>query len=274
MLAIAIIVFREVVEASLIVGIVLAASRGVPGRAAWISGGVAVGVLGAMTVAAFTSEIANALEGVGQEIFNASVLFAAVFMLGWHNVWMGRHGKEMSAAASSVGSDVRSGARPLYALAIVVVAAVLREGSEVVLFVYGIVAAQGSSAASVLIGGALGLAGGSAVGAALYFGLLSVPMRHLFTVTSGVILFLAAGMASQGAAFLLQADLVPALGGMVWDTSGLLSEQSLLGQLLHALVGYNARPAGIQVVFYLATLGIIGGLMRGIGRRRLTRVPA
>jgi high-affinity iron transporter len=73
---------------------------------------------------------------------------------------------------------------------------------------------------------------------------------------------LAAGMASQGAAFLMQANLLPALGNNVWNTSSLLSENSPLGFLLHVLIGYSAQPAGIQVVFYLATLLIIGGLMR------------
>jgi len=274
MLAIAVIVFREVVEASLVVGVVLAASHGVVGRTRWVSGGIVAGVLGAALVAAFTGEIAAALDGIGQELFNACVLFGAVAMLGWHNVWMNRHGREMAAEARNIGADVRAGARPLYALAFVVGLAVLREGSEVVLFVYGIAVAQGTGAGALLVGGALGLVGGVALGAGIYYGLLSVPLRHLFTVTSGLILLLAAGMASQGAAFLLQADLVPPLGGQLWDSSSLLTEQSLLGQLLHVLVGYVARPAGIQVVFYLGTLLVIGGLMLSVGRRRRPIVRA
>ena len=72
-------------------------------------------------------------------------------------------------------------------------------------------------------------------------------------------------MASQAAAFLLQADLLPPLGQTVWDTSFLLADQSLTGRILHALVGYTAQPAGIQLVFYLATLLIIGSLMRLVG---------
>ena len=71
-----------------------------------------------------------------------------------------------------------------------------------------------------------------------------------------------AGMASQGAAFLMQANLLPSLGNDLWDTSWILSENSMLGLLLHVLIGYSAQPAGIQVVFYLATLLIIGTLMR------------
>jgi len=274
MLAVAVIVFREVLEAALVVSIVLAASHGIPGRGRWVASGIIAGMLGAMLVAAFTGEISAALAGIGQEVFDASVLFGAVVMLGWHNVWMNRHGRELAEEAKSISAAVRAGARPLYALAIVTGLAVLREGSEIVLFVYGLVAAQGTGTASVLGGGALGLVGGAALGAALYYGLLRVPLRHLFTVTSMVVLFLAAGMAAQGAAFLLQADLVPTLGDQLWDSSALLSDQSLAGELLHVLIGYVARPTGIQLVFYLATLGTIGGLMLGLGRRRMARPVA
>jgi len=265
MLAVAVIVFREVLEAALVVGIVLAASRGTAQRGRWVVYGIGAGLLGAMVVAAFTGEIASALNGIGQEVFDASVLFGAVLMLGWHNVWMSRHAKEHVVEATRVGQDVQSGRRPLYALAIICGLAVGREGSEIVLFVYGIVAAQGGSPAALLAGGALGLVAGVGVGAALYLGLLTIPMRHLFTVTSWMILLLASGMAAQGAAFLLQADLVPSLGNL-WDTSWILSEHSLLGQALHALIGYVARPTGIQLAFYLGTLVVIASLMRVFGR--------
>jgi high-affinity iron transporter len=106
---------------------------------------------------------------------------------------------------------------------------------------------------------------GVAAGAAIYLGLVSIPLRHLFAVTSWLVLLLAAGMASQGAAFLLQADLLPPLGPSLWDTSFLLAEHSLAGRVLHTLIGYTAQPAGIQLVFYLATLIVIGSLMRIVG---------
>src|SRR6266850_1268936 len=76
--ATAIIVFREVLEAALIVGIVMAASQGVPGRGFWVGSGVAGGIFGAIVVAGFAETLAAAMEGVGQEIFNAAILFAAV----------------------------------------------------------------------------------------------------------------------------------------------------------------------------------------------------
>ena len=268
MLPTALIVFREVLEAALVVGIVLAASQGVPRRGAWVGAGITGGIAGAALVAGFAEQIASALAGVGQEVFNAAVLFTAVAMLGWHNVWMGRHGRELAVEAGDVGKLVRAGARPLHALAVVVGLAVLREGSELVLFLYSIVAANGTDAVSFGLGFVLGVAAGVGVGALLYFGLLRIPLKHLFTVTSWLILLLAAGMAAQGAAFLVQADVLPPLGDGVWDTSWLLSEHSIPGQVLHALVGYVARPTGIQIVFYAATLLIIGALMRWGGDDR------
>ena len=266
MLATAIIVFREVLEASLVVGIVLAASRGVAHRGVWVAAGIAVGILGSVLVAASAEGIAAAVNGIGQELFNAAILFAAVAMLGWHNVWMNRHGRELAAAAATLGKAVLGRSRPLYALVLVVGIAVLREGSEVVLFLYGIAIASGVSALNILGGGILGLAGGAAIGAVIYLGLLSIPLRRLFGVTSWLILLLAAGMASQGALFLMQANLLPSLGNELWDTSWILSERSMLGVLLHVLIGYSAQPAGIQVVFYLATLLGVGTLMRVTGR--------
>jgi high-affinity iron transporter len=265
MLATAIIVFREALEAALIVGIVLAASEGVAGRGRWVGFGILAGVAGAVAVAFGADAIAAAAAGIGQEVFNAAILFAAVGMLGWHNIWMTRHGREVTRAANRLGAAVRDGSRPLWALGFVVGLAVLREGSEVVLFLYGIAAAGGSSLGMMAVGGALGLGAGIVAGAVLYLGLISIPLRHLFTVTSWLVLLLAAGLASQGAAFLLQAQVLPALGDNLWNTSFLLSDESLPGRMLHTLIGYTAQPAGIQLVFYLGTLLLIGGLMRLVG---------
>lgn len=265
MFASAVIVFREVLEAALVISIVLAATRGLPGRGRWVSGGVIAGVVAAALMALAADRISQWAEGMGQEIVNATILFVAVGMLAWHNVWMSRHGAELARHMKEVGRAVSAGERPLYAIAIVVGLAVVREGAEVVLFLAGI-AAGGSSAADLVGGGALGVIAGSAFGVALYLGLLKIPMRHVFRVSSWLILLLAAGMASQGAGFLVQANLLPSLGDAVWDTSNLLSERSLPGQILHALVGYVSQPSGMQLLFYVTTLVIVGALMRFVGR--------
>lgn len=265
MLGAAIIVFREVLEAALVIGIACAATRGLAGRNAWVAGGVAAGAAAAAVVAAFAEAIAQTASGMGQEVFNAGVLLAAVAMLGWHNVWMARHGREMALQMNALGRSVQSGARPLYAIGAVIALAVLREGSEIVLFMYGI-AAGGSSAGGMLAGGLIGLVGGAALGALLYFGLLRIPTRHFFTVTSWMILLLAAGMASQAAGYLIQADYLPSLGEALWDSSHIISHDSVIGEILRTLVGYDARPAGMQLLFYVATLVVIGVAMKLLGQ--------
>jgi len=259
MLAALIIVFREVLEAALIVSIVMAAAHGIPGRNLWVSSGLAAGLGGAGLVAAFASAIAQVAQGMGMELFNAMILGLAVIMLGWHNIWMASHGREMARDAKAIGNAVHDGARPLYALAIVVGVAVLREGSETVLFLYGIMASGHDSWVSLAIGGALGVALGVAVGMALYFGLLRIPLGKIFSVSSILILLLACGLAAQCAGFLVQGDFIPALGTAMWDTSGILSESSMVGKILHTLIGYIARPAGVQLLAYLTTLVVIGG---------------
>src|SRR5215470_1881070 len=255
-LAALIIVFREVFEAGLIVGIVMAVTRSVPLRGLWVSGGVAAGLAGACLVALFAEVLSQAFAGVGQELFNAAILSVAVIMLTWHNVWMARHGRELAAEMRAAGEAVVAGRSSLTALAIVVGVAVLREGSEVVLFLYGILAGDNSSTASVFAGGIAGLVLGALVCALTYFGLLHIPGRYLFAVTSLMIAFLAAGMASQAVLFLAQADVLTALGRTVWDTSWILSEGSILGKALHTLVGYSDQPTAMQLVVYVATLAV------------------
>jgi high-affinity iron transporter len=266
MFATGIVVFREVLEAALIVSIVMASCRGIAGRGLWVLAGIGSGLAGAIAVAASASAIAEAVSGMGQEIFNAGVLFAAVLMLAWHNIWMASHGRQLAKEVGAVGHDIATGTKPLYAVAVVTGLAVLREGSETVLFVYGIMTSGGSSTLDMLIGGLGGLAAGAGVGVLLYFGLLRIPMSRLFTVTNWMVLFLAAGMAAQCAGFLEQADLLPSLGNALWDTSSILSETSLLGRVLHTLTGYVAQPSGLQLVFYVTTLAVIALLMETIGK--------
>jgi high-affinity iron transporter len=273
MLGALIIVFREVIEAGIIVGIVMAVTKGVRGSRPMAGAGVAAGVLGACLVAAFAGAIADALNGVGQELFNASILSLAVCMLAWHNIWMASHGRQLAAEARQLGQDVRSGARSLVALAVVVAVAVMREGSEVALFLYGLMAAGGTTARDLLFGSALGLIGGVAVSAVTYFGLVTIPAHRLFAVTSALITFLAAGLAAQAVNFLQQAGVVSIFANTAWDTSAILSDTSLFGRVLHTLVGYSDQPSVLQVIVYAATLVAIFTLSKAFSPRRRPSRP-
>src|ERR1035437_2395073 len=254
MLVSMIIVFREALEAGLIVGIVLAATEGVAGRGSWIAGGIAAGGAGASLVAVFAAALSDAFQGAGQEVFTAAILGFAVVMLSWHIVWMSRHAKQMATELRQVGQAVRLGQRSLAALAAVVAVAVLREGAEVVLFLYGIAAASHTAPLSFAAGGTAGLALAGLASWLLYRGLLAIPLHRLFSVTNGLIALLAAGMAGQAAAILHSADLLPGWGEHLWDTSAILADDSLAGRSLHTLIGYAARPSGIQLAAWIGTL--------------------
>ena len=268
MLAALIIVFREVFEAGLIVGIVLAVTRLVPRRNRWIGGGVLAGVAAACLVAAFAGVLSQLFEGMGQELFNAAILAIAVIMLTWHNVWMARHGKEIAGEMRAIGQAVAEGSKSLLALAVVVAVAVLREGSEVALFLYGVAASDGGSAASLTIGGLMGLALGVAVCLLTYFGLMRIPPRALFATTTVLITLLAAGMAAQAVAFLQRANWLTPLDTVMWDSGWLLSELSIVGRALHTLVGYTDQPTGMQIVIYLAVILVTVMLMWLVGSER------
>jgi high-affinity iron transporter len=280
-LAALIIVFREVFEAGLIVGIVLTVTGGVPYRNRWIGAGVLAGGLAACLVAAFAGALSELFEGMGQELLNAAILTIAAVMLTWHNVWMARHGREMAGELRAVGRAVADGSKSLLALAVVVGVAVLREGSEVALFLYGVATSDGGSGLSYLAGGLIGLVLGGAVCLLTYRGLMRIPPRALFATTTTLLTLLAAGMAAQAVVFLARANWFTSLDRVLWDSSWLLSDRSIAGRTLHTLIGYTDRPTEMQLVVYIVVIVTTFLLMRltapgqrGQGRRPTHAVPA
>ena len=270
MLASLIVVFREALEAGLIVGIVLAATQHVAGRLRWIAGGIAAGLAGAAILAACADGLSNLFEGAGQEVFTAVVLSLAVLMLAWHVTWMSSHASDLSAQMRLAGEEVRLGKRSLAALAAVVGIAVLREGAEVVLFLYGIAMSGQQSAGAMFAGGAIGLVLAAGAAYALFRGLAAIPVGRLFSVTNWLIILLAAGMAGQAAAVLHSADLLPGWGEHIWNTSWLVADGGIAGRTLHALVGYSARPSGVQAAAWAATFIAITACARLMAKPRRT----
>jgi high-affinity iron transporter len=167
-----------------------------------------------------------------------------------------------------VGEDVRAGKKPLIVLASVVALAVLREGSEIVLFLQGMMSA--SPAVTVLGGFAIGLGAGITAGTILYFGLLKLPVGRMFKITNILLALIAAGMAAKGAGKLIQAGYLPPLMEPVWNTSAVLPEDGLPGQFLNALTGYMAEPSGMQLIFYSIT--VITIVLLGTWQNRKTAI--
>ncbi len=257
-----IIVFREVLEMTLVISIMLAATAGLEGARRWIGAGVLAGLAGAVAVALLAGLIEDAASGVGEDLFNAAVLIVASLMIAWTVIWMSQHGRELAMKIKKVGHSVVEGDTPFMALAIVVAIAVLREGSEVVLFLYGAATAAQGDTSSLVTGGLIGLSMGVLTGAAIYYGLIRIPTGRIFLVTGCLLAVLAAGMASHASGYLVAANIIPSLGQPLWDSSSLIPEAGWLGQFLHVMIGYDDHPSGMQVVVFLASLGVIAVLMR------------
>jgi high-affinity iron transporter len=253
----ALIIFRETLEAALVITIIAAATRAVPRRSLWIVLGTLIGIVGSGVLAGLTERLADLADGTGTELFNAGVLGLAVLMLAWHHIWMASHGAELARDARKVGTDVSDGVRDLSAIAVLVALTVLREGAESVLFLHGMASGGALGMTEVIGGGLIGVAGGAAVGVVIYFGLMRIPMKSFFNVTGTLLVLLAAGLASRMAGFLIQADWLPPLATPLRDMSAILSTDSILGYMLHVMVGYEPNPSGMQMVFYATTLVVI-----------------
>ena len=254
MLAALIIVFREILEAGIVIGVVLAASQGVARRGRWIVFGIVGGVFGSGIVALFARRIANLFDGSGQELLNAAILGIAVVMLVWTVVWMAKHGRKMAAELTAVGHDVQEGKRPLAALAIAVGMAVLREGAEVVLFLYGVVTTGGEFRPILPWAVPPGFCWVRPRPSVLYRSLVAIPLRHLFKTTGVLLSLLAAGLAAQSVGIIQSAGFVQLMSDPLWNTGRLLSDDSPVGDVLHTLIGYTAQPTGMQLTGYVLTL--------------------
>jgi high-affinity iron transporter len=272
MFSAAIIVFRESLEAFLIISVMVAATRGISQRGNWIAGGVLIGLIGSAAVAMGMERISSLADGMGQEFFNVAILLLAVGMLAWHNIWMAAHGRELALQMKSTARSVAEGGSERSVILVVIALAVLREGSETVLFLYGVATGSENGLRDTMAGGSLGLGAAAVIAGLMYWGLLRIPVSRFFAVTGVLVLLLAASMASQAARLLVQADVLPSLGAPLWDTSAVLAQTTALGTILHGLIGYDTQPAGMQVLVYIAVLLLIASGMRWVSSRSHTRV--
>lgn len=256
MLSALMIVFREVLEMSIVLGMLFAATKGVDGCKKWINIGAAGGLVGALIVAIFMEALEDSVEGAGEFVFNAVVLALASVLLAWTVIWMSKQGKQMSQRMKQVGSSVADGSTPMISLMLVSFAAVMREGSEAVFFLFGTMQTGGDTM-TMLTGGLLGFVAGGLLGFLLYQGLVRIPMKHVFQIMGALLILLAAGMASQAANNLVLAGMLPPVIDTLWNSSTLLSKGSFLGSVLHVMVGYDEQPSGMQMIVFVSTLGLI-----------------
>ncbi|MEY3106110.1 MAG: hypothetical protein RIT35_273 [Pseudomonadota bacterium] len=269
MLAIFIIIFREVLEISLIIGIVMAATREIPGRNLLVLCGIAAGIIISSFIALCMEKISASLNGYGQELFNAAILFLAILMIGWTVIWMKQYAKKLSKQANRVKESIASGEVPAYQIAIIIASTIIREGVEIILFTHGMTTTTNTSAIETVTGLISGLACGAIVGVTMYFGLLKISGKYIFKISNILLTLLASAMAAQVANYLLASEVVTILAAPVWDSSAFISDASITGQILRMLIGYNAAPSELQLLFYCGTLTIILSMLYFTSTKKL-----
>ena len=272
---VAFIVWRESVEALLVVGILyswLKASpegrRGLP----WLWGGVGAGLLLAAALALALLGVASWLSDTGQEWFQALMALAACALVVQMVVWMRRHGRGLRRELES-GASAQIGVDHWWGLLALVMIAVAREGSETVVFLYGTVLSsqQDGNLWSMILAGA----GGFAV-ALLTFWLLQlggriITWRRFFKLTEILLLLLAGALLVSATDRLISLDVLPTLVDPVWDSSWLLGTEGGLGKILADFAGYRAYPALSQLLIWLGYWAVVIGLLRRASARPAIR---
>jgi len=272
-MASSIIVFREVLEMTLVVSILLSVTRGLYRSRALISIGVISGLIAASIVALFMQEMEESMDGNGEFVFNAVVLLIATCLIAWTVIWMSKQGRQMASDLKQAGARVVAGDAPKLALITLSFAAVMREGSEAVFFLFG-AAQMIQSEADMFYGSVLGFVAGGLLGWLLYRGLSLLPLRPMLQLTSWFLILLAAGMASQAASNLVIIDMLPPLVDSLWNTSQWLSEDSFLGEFLQVAIGYDTQPSGIQLLAFIVVLAGIGAFKHHAEHMTSKAVPS
>lgn len=256
MLASLLLSLREGLEAALIIGIVLGVllklRRVDLNKQVWAGAGFAV--LASLLVAFMLNLLGMEFEGRGEEIFEGVAMLLAAGVLTWMIFWMHNTAGNLKQEIEMQTRDAvqGKGGRALFILAFL---AVFREGVELALFLLAV--QQTSSPLQTLSGALLGLAGAAVLGRFLFNSTRKLSLRGFFRVTNVLLIIFAAGLVAYGVHEFNEAGIIPAMIEHVWDINHILSDNSEIGLLLKALVGYNGNPSLTEVIAYLAYMGSI-----------------
>lgn len=265
---------REGLEASLIVGIVLAylAKTDNRDRFRTIWAGTAAALLVSIITGAGLFFTVGELEGRSELLFEGAAMLSAVAVLTWMIFWMRKQAKNIKGELEArVASAIAAGSA--VGLASVVFFAVLREGWETALFLFAI--SESSSPVSTSIGAAVGLVISVSLGIALYMGSRRLNLRQFFTVTGVLLIVFAAGLLAHAIHELQEAALLPGTIEHVWNTNAIVSEDSSAGKFLKTLFGYNGDPSLLEVLAWATYLGAaLTFFLRPLVGRRAQTTPA
>ncbi len=269
-----VVTLREAFEAALILGIVYTYLAKIGGRRYYYYAtvGAALGGVASVALGVGVTVFSGPLLDLGPDVLGAAVIFLAAALLTWHGWWMRRHATAIKGDLQRRIDEAQAGRR-LWIIGLIAFTGVFREGAETVLFLWGLVA-QTASGWSAIVGGVLGVAAAAGLGYAIFRGGARLSVTRFFALTSVLLLFISAGLVSAGVGKLQGLGVLPAADAL-WDTSALLSDESLPGTLLRGLLGYRARPSTLEVAAYGLYVVAAGVALFGrVGRPRRPLPPS
>ena len=249
----AFVIFREIFEIVLILGIIIAVTNNMPNRKKSIILGFLIGLMSSVIFAFFASKITDFADGLGQEITNAIILFSASFFIGWTILWMQKHAKEIKQNFQKISTEISQGKQSYIMLSFIIALTILREGAEIILFTYGMLA-SGQTVFTIALGSLIGFVAGITIGLLIYFSLIKIPLKYFFTITTIMLTLLVAGMFAHAVGYLTAAGYLNQFSNIVWNSSHIISNNSLIGSFLEVTIGYKASPNLAQLTSYIAII--------------------
>ncbi|MFY9589836.1 FTR1 family iron permease [Rickettsia endosymbiont of Halotydeus destructor] len=263
MFKIALIVFRECLEISLLLGVILAVTKQIEKSRLYIIAGVMLGVVWASIFAFFTRKISLSFGGMGDELFDSGVMILITILISWTIIWMQGYGAKVKLHLNNLSERINEGSGSYIMLVLLVASTILREGAEIIILVYSISSVETINSTVYLQGLIIGATSGFLLGLTIYFGLIKLTnQKYIFKISTILLMLIAGGFAANAAGILTSSGLITCLSDQLWDSSWLISDRSMTGNIIHIVTGYIARPNGLQVAAYFCTIILINILIK------------
>lgn len=254
------IVWRESVEALLIIGILWAWLRVHPEAAQgkrFLWGGVAAGILAAAGLGGAILGFAEFFEGEAQDYFQLGMMLLAAALIVQMVFWMRRNGRTLKRDLES-GMAANAERASWWGMLALVALAIAREGSETVIFLWGLGSAQqGMQMASFGLSALAGFALALATFWLLQLGGKVFSWRAFFRFSETMLILLAGGLLVGGVERMISFGWLPPLADPLWHSAWLLDDSSTVGSLAASLTGYRAQPALTTLLCLVAYWGLM-----------------
>ena len=257
MFNIAVTVFRELLEIILFIGLLIGGTRNIIDSRKYICLGVIIGIIGSIIMSLLLNQILKSFSGLGDEYMQILASIFTVLFIYWTIVVISQYNHGLSSKVKSISKKVEVGETGKISLTLTIALIIFREGAEIIIFLYSVIQAQLIPIHSYISGITLGFTAALLLGFIFYRGLVKISLKYVFKITAILLAFMAASLASRAAGIATSVGMIEFLNENLWDSSWLLSNDSVIGKLAYGIFGYIDNPNGLQMICYFAVLSVI-----------------